>query len=229
MASKTAAKKPKVKKLAPTGIVLPKGYLSWSQLDLWERNPEQYKKQYFLGEKSFENDAMRYGTHISNMFEGKEKPLDHVEQSLLLLAQKFGNPEREVRVTLESSYGNIYLYGKIDDMEETVGGQFLERKTGVGKWSQKKANNHGQVHMYFLMVKLEKGTQPRQAILEYLPTEEIIGINQYHRRVTGEIVPIIVEWNIGDEIEIRRRIENAAREISTAFRAFTKNQEEKNG
>ncbi len=226
MAKSKKPAKGKVKKIAPTGLVLPKGYLSWSQLDLWEKDKAKYKRQYFMGEKSYQNDAMRYGSHISDVFEGKAKPLDHVEQSVKLLAQKCGNPEREIRVGIKTNYGIVYLYGRVDDMEETPGGIFIENKTGTNKWTQKKANSHGQVHFYFVLIGEEKGQRPRHGVLQYLPTEEILGINQYHRRLTGEILPFIVEWNMGDEMEIRRRIENAAREIDVEYRAFINNQNE---
>lgn len=215
--AKAPAKKPKIPK---KGLLLPRP-LSWSGLDLWERDPEEYKQVYFFGNKRYVNDAMKFGTHIADVLAGKAKPQNHTEQSVKLLCQKHGNPEYEIKVKLQTNAGPVELVGYVDDLC-TKTFEFIENKTGTGKWTQKKADGHGQLHFYYLLVILAKGTRPRRAILQHLETQ-LDANAPLGRSLTGNIYPYEVYLDVGHELEIRRRIENAAREIDQAYRQFISN------
>lgn len=205
-----AKKKPK--------ILLPRA-LSWSGLDLWERDQEEFKNRYFKGKPSFENDAMRFGKHISNMLEGKEKPNDHIEQSVILLREKLDHPEYNIRVPYKTPYGPIELNGYLDDVDTKTFLTFIENKTGTGKWTNKKADKHGQISFYYLLIILHTGIRPRRAILQHFETEIKPGA-LFNRKLTGYIYPYDVELSVGHEIEIRRRIDNAVLGISQAYTTY---------
>ncbi len=210
-------KKPKKVK----GPLLPKGYLSWSQLDLWERDPEEYKARYFYGKPSPESGAMSFGKHISRVLEGKEKPGNHIEQSIKLLCKRCGSPEYEIKTVLKTAYGDVVLLGYLDDIDSKTFGEFVENKTGTTKWSSKKAENHGQLHFYYLLIILATGTRPQRSTLQHFETQLDAGA-PFGRKLTGQIHTYEVSLFIGHEIEIRRRIENAVREISQAYEAVLK-------
>lgn len=192
--------------------------LSWSGLDLWERNPEEYKDVYFKGYRKYENDAMRFGKHIANVLCGKEKPRNHTEQSIKLLAKGWGNQETEIKVKYKSPYGTIELIGYLDDRSNDFV-EFLDTKTGTGKWTQKKAEKHGQLHYYYLLILLAKGTRARKAYIQHLDTV-LDDKEKYGRKLTGHIYTHEVYLEIGHELEIRRRIDEAVRGISQAYTAY---------
>jgi len=50
-------------------ILLPKGYLSWSQCEIWEKSPERYKKEYFTDGSKLDTDALRFGKFIASSIE----------------------------------------------------------------------------------------------------------------------------------------------------------------
>lgn len=211
------AKAEKQIKIPKTGILLPRP-LSWSGLDLWEKDPDEYIRVYFKGGKTFQNDAMRFGSHIADMLCGKAKPQNHTEQSVKLLAHKYNSPEHHIEIVLDSNVGKIPLNGYIDDLS-TEHFNFIENKTGTTKWSFKKAENHGQLHFYYLLIILATGTRPRQGMIQHLETVKAAH-TQFGRALTGNIYHYEVELSVGHEMEIRRRIENAAREIDKAYRQF---------
>lgn len=192
--------------------------LSWSGLDLWERNPEEYKDVYFKGYRKYENDAMRFGKHIANVLCGKEKPKNHIEQSVKLLAKGWGNQETEIKVKYKSPYGNIELIGYLDDRSNDFI-EFLDTKTGTGKWTQKKAEKHGQLHFYYLLILLAHGTRAHKAYIQHLDTK-LDEKEKWGRKLTGHIYTHEVYLEIGHELEIRRRIDEAVRGISQAYTAY---------
>lgn len=210
-------KKAVVKSKKINGPLLPRAYLSWSQLDLWERDPDEYKRRYFYGKPSIENDAMRFGKHIAAVLEGKEKPANHTEQSVKLLCQQYDKPEHHIRVKMKTVYGEVMLEGYIDSFNSTTC-SFIENKTGTTKWTSKKAGNHGQMHFYYILILLSTGTRIPSAILQHLDTVADPRA-KFGRKLSGYIYPYEVELSVGHELEMRRRIENAVREISQAYQA----------
>ena len=76
-------------------ILLPKGYISWSQLNLFERSPKQYRKHYILGEPSFINDAMVYGKKLADALEGNDAGDDETITMLVELLPKYKVMEKK--------------------------------------------------------------------------------------------------------------------------------------
>lgn len=139
--------------------------LSWSELDCWERSPENWYMTYVLGLKEPANPAMRRGTDLhrylfapSNkreimLFEW-EKLYNKGElrinkfiqgQYEALVEQKIPDFQHEIRITQEID--NIPTCGYWDGFHENQS-IILEVKTGAKVWTQKDAENHGQIHLY---------------------------------------------------------------------------------
>jgi len=135
---------------------LPKGYLSWSQLNLWETSPQKYIDQYIYGKSQFENKEMRFGKAFAEMLESGGSPdptLDHIARML----HKRKWQEAELNVELDG----IKLKAIFDSSDKTG---FDEYKTGKTPWSIQRVEMHGQLDFYALTFKLEFGFIPEIAL-----------------------------------------------------------------
>lgn len=198
-------------------LMLPRGYLSWSQLDLWEKNPKEYIAKYFYGKEDFEHDYFTFGKHIADLLAGFVEPNDEVERNLARTCITYGNPEMNLKGIVKSEYGDIALVGQPDDLCKKTG-NFTENKTGTGEWTYQKAQNHGQIPFYYLLIKQALKLKPQFADLQWFVTEK--GFNG--RYLTGRVQTFRIELTTMHELSIRSRIIKAAREIDDAYRkAFT--------
>ena len=116
--------------MEPSKISLPKGYLSWSQLDVWRRNPDRYKEEYFYDLPKLDTKYLRFGKWFAKEIEkGRHKKYFPD----LPVYDKF---EHKMEIELDG----VKLLSYIDSYhpEEHV---FLEYKTGKAPWSLKKCRN----------------------------------------------------------------------------------------
>ena len=62
---------------------LPRGYISWSQLDLIEHNPKMYYRRYILGEEIPINKYMIFGKRFAKCLElGYDEQRDPIIESV---------------------------------------------------------------------------------------------------------------------------------------------------
>lgn len=188
---------------------LPKGYLSWSQLSLWETNKQKYIEQYIEGKKGFENKEMKFGKYFAECLEKKSSD-DPLTQHLINLLPKRRFEEAEIEVY----YEGIKLRG-VFDSADTVG--FEEYKTGKVPWTMERAKNHGQLDFYGLMF-FEKQEVIPEIALHWLPTFQ----DTTELCFTGEIHSFIVVKNLEHFKAMGERIKKAAEEI-TNYKQYAKN------
>ena len=94
---------------------LPRGYLSWSQMWLWEESPQKYIDQYIYGKPSFETKEMRFGKWLAIKIETGQRVEPKVDH-LLQMVYKRKYKENEINVdfdgiSLKAGFDSIDKYG----------------------------------------------------------------------------------------------------------------------
>src|SRR3989304_6829868 len=98
--------------------LLPKKYLSWSALQLFEKDPDEYYRVYFLGEKRFVSKHMEFGKKFAQMRSGEIKATDAATSFLLTLCPAFPKKEHRMKVNMDG----ITLYGILDSFDAKIKG-----------------------------------------------------------------------------------------------------------
>lgn len=211
-----------------TEIVLPKGYLSYSAMELWKRDKDGYRKRYYLGEPYFSTPYTEFGNEVGGALERRE--WDHpVLAPVRGKVPQGTHPEHEISVEIEG----VPIFGKLDDFDMQTYA-IEEYKTGIvtdGKvpWDRVKVRKHVQLTLYSLMVRTKYGSYNPDIRLTWLETEwanvckkvtfggqELEDCSK-QLRLTGrvEVFPRnIAEWELDRTAEIIRKV---AEEISEDY------------
>jgi len=190
-------------------LLLPRGYLSWTQLNTFERSPKQYYKHYILGEPSFENDAMRFGKKLADALEGNDAGDDETITMLCSLLPKYKTMEKE----LDAITGDIKILGKIDNFNNR-NKAFKEYKTGMVKWTQPKVDKHGQLLFYATLIYLTYGIIPPKIELVWAETKRDEDGQIY---ATGRIEVFERKIKLVDILKFMARICKTAKGISRMY------------
>lgn len=192
-------------------IKTPKGYISWSQLDLLEHNENEYIKRYILGEEREATKEQEFGKSFAQVMEGAEDTNDEIVKLVKATIPKYGHPETELRAILRAKGKEIELYGRLDDCDEDL--NFIEYKTGKWPWTQRKAEHHGQLLFYKVMGWILTG-KIKKSTLVWLETEnyEDDGIV-----FTGRVEPFEVEHKLDDILRMATRIIRGAERIEQLY------------
>lgn len=134
--------------------------LSWSAISSFDYDPAQWYRKYVLGQEDPASEAMTFGKVMGEQLASDPSFLPMIPRAKIY--------EYELRTSL----GKIPLIGFIDSYTEHM--QLEEYKTGAKAWTQKRADEHGQIDMYLLMLKLMHGVKPESVAcrITWMPTEE---------------------------------------------------------
>lgn len=134
--------------------------LSWSSISSFEYSPEEWYRRYILGEKSIDTREMEFGKLIANSF-STDKPLAPVKLYEI------------VEYPLTVVFNGIPLMGYVDTYDPKTH-NFREFKTGKKIWDQKRANEHGQLKMYALLLFIMHKVKPEnyKIHLDWIPTQD---------------------------------------------------------
>ena len=185
--------------------LLPRGYISWSALQLLEQNPDEYYRIYFLGEKRFVSKHMEFGKEFARMRSGEIPPKDSATAFYLSLAPSFPKKEHPMRAISDG----IHLYGILDSFDVKIKG-IGEDKTSTSPWTQKKVDAHGQFTFYALMIWIKYKKIPGPSFLAWYETKEDEGGNI---QLTGKVKTFKTQRGLCDISLMRKRIEKAANQI----------------
>lgn len=138
----------------------PKRPLSWSSISSFEYDPEQWFAKYILGEAQKESPEMKFGKLVADSFQ-TDKPLAPVTLYPVV--------EQPLNIVLDG----IPLVGYIDTYHPETH-SFREFKTGKKAWDQERAQNHGQLRMYALMLYITHKVKPEDYTihLDWIPTKD---------------------------------------------------------
>jgi hypothetical protein len=148
-------------------IKTPREYISWSQLQLFEKSPFEYAKVYIYNEK-VTNPFIELGKELAEALERddwKKEESPDIELARILLPSY---PEREAE--LKGEVGGVKILGKLDGFDRKLL-RLGEFKTGRAEWTQKRVDEFGQLTFYSLLIYKNFGKIPNEIKLHWVPSE----------------------------------------------------------
>lgn len=197
-------------------INLPKGYLSYSQVQLWNNDRNRYTEIYFNSRDDLRvsNAGMDYGKVVAEALE-KEKETDiediltHTAVSLL---PKYDVRDQEIEVEWKSKDGWLKIIGR-PDMLDSKTFNFREIKTGKTKWTSGKAQKHLQMRWYAMLIYIKHKKVLHEAYLDWIETENTDeGI-----KPTGRVESFKVVFSLSDILSTMALAMKTAKEIEIAY------------
>lgn len=135
--------------------------LSWSAISSFEWSAEQWYDTYILGIKQ-SSPEMTFGSYVDKKLQDDPEYLPHVP--------RYPHMQHKMRAT----WHGIPLTGVPDclDFEQNPKRVLIDYKTGKAPWTQKKADETGQLTMYLLLLYLTEGMRPEEfdCKILWLPT-----------------------------------------------------------
>lgn len=196
---------------------LPKEYISWSSLELWEKSPKTWYKKYVLGQKTFETKHLQKGKEFADAVEDDISE-DLIIKEMLPYIQKLDVMEMEISAIFENDiFPGLKLLGKKDT--GTGVEKFREYKTGSKPWTQERANAHGQLAFYALIDKLNGATVMPEIWLDWFEVVQVVHTRQdgsTYKTVefTGHFESFEVKLKAKDIANMEKRILKALKEIA---------------
>lgn len=184
----------------------PRGYLSWNQLSMWEKDPNQYYQIYVEGIDFYRTKYLEFGSKIHEAIE-KGRDYDKVDP-LLSLAVSFLPQYPLQEYTLLTKYDDIPLLGRLDAFHDGTL-IFADDKTGK-RWTQGMTDKSGQITFYYLMLWLLYKKMPPCAYIHHLKTFED---TKGDIHLTGDVSIFKTQRTRKDIILMQGRIKKAWRGI----------------
>lgn len=183
----------------------PRPYISFSQMTLFEMNPQKYVEQYIYGKKQRTTRNMAYGSLMADGLENDESTGDPVLDMMMAKIPKFEIRDKAFEVDLKDGKKKITLLCKPDTMKEDMTA-FKEYKTSVRAWSQKMADESGQITFYATGMWLKIGKIPQDIEL----VDVVVQYNEDGSLTpTGEMLRFKTKRTMVDIIKMTGRIKRA--------------------
>ncbi len=201
----------------------PRSYLSFAQMTTLEMSPQKYADKYLYNKKERISRNMAYGSLMAKGLEDEEATGDMVLDLMMSKIPKFDRMDKPV----EDPKGELVWYerdkvsiavpvlknGKqtipllaIPDTAKNDYSAFKEYKTSVRKWTQKMADESGQITFYATAMWLKTGQIPKDIELVNVPVK----YNEDGSLCpTGELVRLPTERTMVDIIKMCARIRKA--------------------
>lgn len=167
-------------------LILPKGYLSWSQMSCWMTNKPRYIKEYFEAGDRLDTRFLRFGSKFSKMVEkldeimkvtpdrlsairklAEEYPMDENMEAVLMELDTEGISEFEIKCKIR---GLVPVLAFLDKYRPRDGG-IGEYKTGLVEWTLAKVQKHDQLTFYGVSLKWCGKPLPPCADLTWIQTK----------------------------------------------------------
>jgi hypothetical protein len=137
--------------------------LSWSSISSFEYNPKTWANNYLKGEKSPPTEELIFGKEVDERIQ--------VDPNFLP-----GLPRYEkMQLKMEAKISGIHLLGIPDGVNFEKNKQLADYKTGVKKWTQKRADETGQLLFYLLLLYCNYNIRPEEfdCFIHWLPTKKV--------------------------------------------------------
>ena len=196
-------------------LTLPTKHLSYSQLSLWHEDKGAYWNRYFRGIKPPPNIWMAFGDRFARAIEAVAKdgelPEDAPERMDEVLPQLSILDIAEHHAVFHSPAG-WSVQGYFDTYSP---GKVIDYKTGGKEWTQERAEDHKQLHLYALMHHQQTGKYPVVGIewcetLTDLPANhvELTGrVEKFYYQATPQQCAQALEWANDTAHDISRHYE----------------------
>lgn len=209
----------------------PRQYLSWSSMDLFERNPERWKQVYIYGREYRINSGQAFGKKMADGLEKDEATGDIVLDLVIdrlpkfelmdrviedengeevdFAGKKFMVPAMKYKDGKETK--TIPLLAKLDTAKTDLSA-FKEYKTGQEPWTFKKVHESGQITFYATVIFIKTGKIPQDIELVQAMTEkdrgEITMFDAAKIIASGDIRRFPTRRTTGQVLNMMLRIKN---------------------
>ena len=190
-------------------MLTPRPYLSFSQMTLFERSPEQYADQYIYQKKQRISRNMAYGTLMAEGLENGEASGDPLLDLMMARLPKFELMDKPLEADLKDGKEVIHLLAKPDTAKADYTA-FKEYKTSVRKWTQRMADESGQITFYTTTIWLRFGFIPKDIELVDV---QVAYESDGRLQPTGDIWRFPTERTMVDVIKMTGRMKKAWRGI----------------
>jgi len=206
-------------------IQLPKGYLSNSQKELWKSNPKRYIELYMNDNQAMRlnNSGLSYGKFVADALEKGIETGDLLTDAAMLLLPKYDVADKEIRTTIKTKDGCFDILGRPDSLDSKTK-NFIEFKTGKGKWTLAKAQKHPQLLFYALLIYLTYGIVLNETKLIWIQTEDTDDLISYPEGIkpTGHVETFKVTFTLADILVCMADTIRVAKEIELCWVAHVK-------
>lgn len=207
---------------APSKILLPRGYLSWSAWSLWKSSKKAYRKRYYENAPNIDSPELRYGSMIARLLEHDP------ENELVRDLPRYDVPEYSIDLKIKG----VRLKGQLDTFEYRRI-KFADYKTGVEPWNKLRLRKSKQFLFYAMLLRAKFGTYDEECLVHWIPTELVKTEKDDHGvewevhgkriRRTGDVhsfTRFIEPWEV-DMME--REMLQVAYEINLDYRNYLSN------
>lgn len=194
-------------------MLLPKPYLSHTQIASWCTYKRGYIKRYFEGEPSYTSPEMEFGIWIEKLIqEGNLFKMPKELQDVYIDIPRGGYYQRKFVMP----FSGFDFLGYVDRIDYNY--MILDDyKTGKTPHTQETTDTNEQLKAYALMIREITGKIPLTRIV-YLPT---VGKGR-DIRLTGDLNVFSVKFS-DEELDVyKAKVEQVAREISEFYREWKK-------
>ena len=167
-------------------MITPRPYISFSSMALFEKSPEQWADIYLRDYPQYTNVNMLYGSLMANSLEKNELSGDPALDLMIENIPKFELIDKPIEANLKNGKDIIIVLAKPDTAKADYTA-FKEYKTSLKKYTQKMADDSGQITFYATTIWLKTNKIPQDIELvnvqvkytengELTPTGELIRI-----------------------------------------------------
>lgn len=192
---------------------LPRGYLSWSQVSLWQKDPNLYYQVYVEGLDMIRTVYLNLGTRLDEAIQsGQDEFDDPTINFLVMMLPRY--PKMQHRI--EAEFEGIPLVGVLDGFSS------LKKKLIIGEhksgklWTQSQADKSDQLTFYSLLVWLIHGRLPDEIYLHWAKTQ----IKEEELSFTGDTKTFKTARTMKDIVLMGGRIHKAYKEIAEMWKEF---------
>lgn len=186
-------------------MMTPRNYLSFSQMTLFEMSPQKYIDQYIYKKKQRVTRNMAYGTLLADGLENDESTGDPVLDMMMVKMPKFELMDIAFEVPLKDGKKTITLLAKPDTAKADYSA-FKEYKTSTRAWTQKMADESGQVTFYATCMWIKTGKIPQDIELVNVPVKYN---GDGSLTPTGEMIRLPTNRSMVDIIKMCSRMKRA--------------------
>ncbi len=186
-------------------MLTPRPYLSFSQMTLFEMSPQKYADQYLYQKKQRITRNMAYGSMLADVLENDEATGDAILDMMMIKIPKFELMDIAFEVDLKEGKKVLRLLAKPDTAKADYSA-FKEYKTSTRAWTQKMADDSGQITFYATCMWLKTGKIPQDIELVNVPVKYN---GDGSLTPTGEMIRLPTKRTMVDIIKMCSRMKKA--------------------
>ena len=201
-------------------LILPRKYLSWSQMNCFLTSSVRFRKEYFENGPRMTSKYLSFGKEVHKLIE------DNKHREILPDLTVYEVRELEVRCDVLGV--PVLAYIDSYDPDKNV---FRDTKTGIIPWDKAKVIKLGQLPFYAVALKHKFGKTPEYAHLDWIETKEekidtevddFWRTNETKLNITGRLLSFQRDFDEREIEKMENLIVKTAEKISESYQLFLK-------